>query len=142
MLVPDPDMPLAYASGRQLGVCWLRGFPAERLAVVTELQEANPGPSITNAIEGVASAIETLLGISFGVDGWSLVEHYQGGLVHAPSLDFVRFAGRDAEGAVELPSWSRLAPTELPWLWMALERRLDVRRVSALPGSIALRIIR
>lgn len=121
---PSLDRPLDYTARwlRIHGRCRLRLFEAERIAVVTELAD-NRGPSVTNAIESIAGAIEALVpGVRFADDpasplpaSWQLVEHYERSC--APhTLDLVRFRGRDAEGQLVGPSWMAIRAGEMPWL--------------------------
>lgn len=125
---PSLDRTLDYTARwlRVHGRCRLRLFEVERLAVVTEMAD-NPGPSVTNAIECVAGAIEALLpGVRFADHraeplpaSWQLIEHYERSC--APhTLDVVRFRGRDAEGQLVGPSWMAIRAGEMGWLREAI----------------------
>lgn len=120
---PDLDRRLTYTmtpSGLT-GICRLRAWHDRNVAVVTELDD-NPGPSVTNAIESVADAVESLLGVRFAEHPtlmvpvrWQILEHYEraSGL---DTLDVVTFAGRDDQARLRGPSWAALRSDRLPWL--------------------------
>ncbi len=124
-VMPDLDRRIRYTPRwqRRDGLARLRVFHGEQVAVVTELDD-NPGMSVTNAIEEVGDAVEVLLAVRLAPHPtlmvpvrWTLVEHYPRSQA---VLSVVTFAGRDAEGRLECPTWRYLQPGELPWLDAAM----------------------
>lgn len=126
---PDLDRRITYMTGwnRAEGIARLRVWHAEQLAVVTELDD-NTGPSVTNAIEAVGVAVEALLGVRFAEHPtlmvpvhWQLAEHYVRSAMGRTTIDLVRFSGRSDEGLLQGAAWTHLRPSEMAWLWEALE---------------------
>jgi hypothetical protein len=97
--------------------CWLRLYvePDQRpVAIVTELPD-NPGASVTNRAEHLATVVATLADVEFHADGGAIVwiEHYPGDprypkpdTPHGEHFSRVRFEGYDGYGTFHTPHWS------------------------------------
>ena len=97
-----------------LSVCRLRIYErwAGVILLASELAD-NPGPSITNSAEALATALAE----RYGIDGGRAVfiEHYDQasyrGLPSEPTFDAVSFTW--TRGRASLPRWSRLSEADL-----------------------------
>lgn len=115
---PVIDRPLDYPGWDEShpGRCRMRAFPDIKLVVVSELED-NPGPSITNCIEHVASAAEEELDARFFGTSWRLVEHDPS---HGPNdplaFTLVTFSGYDRRTRhLVNPGWQPI-PGAMDWL--------------------------
>jgi hypothetical protein len=79
------------------------------VVILTE-QADNPGPSITNAIEGIAAELETRLRAPL-LEGFVLVEHYPANSIRGATFDLVtvRHDGHGWHG----PTWRHLTEEQL-----------------------------
>jgi hypothetical protein len=107
----DVDRTLDYFSRHTavMGRCRLRVWHDEAIVVVTELEQ-NPGMSVTNAIEDIASLVELVLVKK--LDDFLLVEHYPRSTMRGSTYDVVTFTGRQKAGPLVGPAWAPL-PDEL-----------------------------
>lgn len=98
------------------------GYPG--LAVVTELDD-NPGPSVTNAIENVAAAVERVVGEPVASENWILVEHYPRRKTSRETFDQVRLT-RSSDGKYHDPDWKHIDPEEISrWVLNVGDRELE-----------------
>ncbi len=97
-----------------LSVCRLRVYEswAGMVLLASELAD-NPGPSITNSAEALATALAERYGIDAGRAVF--IEHYDQasyrGLRREPTFDAVSFTW--AGGRALMPRWSRLSEADL-----------------------------
>ena len=123
------DLYLYRSSSGCPSYCWLHIYttPGQTVALATELDE-NPGTSVTNMAERLATEVARTFGLSLNTLVW--IEHYPArqGLSGRPrlpeSFDQVTFT-RTSHG-LQHPEWRRLSQAQVetllgqpvtPWQW-------------------------
>ena len=90
--------------GRCRATVFLETRDRAGVIVVSEMDD-NPGPSVTNSIEAICSALERVLCMP-GLAGYRLVEHYPPNSQRGPTYDLVDIVRSDR--GFHSPSWKHL----------------------------------
>ncbi|MDO8613275.1 MAG: hypothetical protein Q7R32_10715 [Dehalococcoidia bacterium] len=141
LLVEDKPELFAYKAGNGFdGVCAIERIDLEdgRTAIICEEIDGNPGQSITNSIEHIA----TQLCDQFDIEPEMLVliEHYDTWYARETEWDIVEFGRRSRESGFADPAWHPLSPHD--WKMLGFRPRLTSGRPRARPKSLVIRSAR
>lgn len=128
----EPQL-FAYKAPGFDGICRIErvNLPNERVVIICEQIDGNPGQSITNAIEHIAFQLCEQFEIN--PQKLILIEHYDTWFCNEDEWNLVEFENKPPDSAFENPIWHPI--TEKDWLELGIHPRQKTTNHKEQPSS-------